>query len=67
MSTVIAIQEKQKMSAEEYLRLERETLREKGGWLIFTCPTSASQNKEQCHDLRNKSDEFFKLQKLPLS
>ena len=35
MSTVIAIQEKQKMSAEEYLRLERETLREKGGKYEF--------------------------------
>ena len=35
MSTAIAIQEKQKMSAEEYLRLERETLREKGGKYEF--------------------------------
>ena len=35
MTTAIAIQEKQKMSAEEYLQLERNTLREKGGKYEF--------------------------------
>ena len=35
MTTAIAIQEKQMMSTEEYLRLERKTLREKGGKYEF--------------------------------
>ena len=35
MTTAIAIQEKQIMSTEEYLRLERKTLREKGGKYEF--------------------------------
>ena len=35
MTTATAIQEKQMMSTEEYLRLERKTLREKGGKYEF--------------------------------